>query len=87
METVKKYIEMAKANKKIAMAGVIIVIVIIALYGYITGLRRDVNTIKNNHLKHMHKDIDELHNKIDRLLYWILGGLGATIATLVGLIK
>jgi len=50
-------------------------------------LRRDVNSIKNNHLKHMHKDIDELHNKIDRLLYWILGGLGATIATLVGLIK
>ena len=31
METVKKYIEMAKTNKKIAMAGVIIVIVIIAL--------------------------------------------------------
>ena len=60
---------------------------IISLYGYITGLRRDNNSIKNNHLKHMHKDIDELHNKIDRLLYWILGGLGATIATLVGLIK
>ena len=60
---------------------------IIALYGYITGLRRDISSIKNNHLKHMHKDIDELHNKIDRLLYWILGGLGATIATLVGLIK
>ncbi len=60
---------------------------IIALYGYITGLRRDINTIKNNHLKHMHKDIVELHNKVDRLLYWILGGLGATIATLVGLIK
>ena len=60
---------------------------IIPLYGYITGLRRDITSIKNNHLKHMHKDIDELHNKIDRLLYWILGGLGATIATLVGLIK
>ena len=60
---------------------------IIALYGYITGLRRDVTSIKNNHLKHIHKDIDELHNKVDRLLYWILGGLGATIATLVGLIK
>ena len=60
---------------------------IIALYGYNTGLRRDINSIKNNHLKHMHKDIDELHNKVDRLLYWILGGLGATIATLVGLIK
>ena len=60
---------------------------IISLYGYITGLRRDITSIKNNHLKHMHKDIDELHNKIYRLLYWILGGLGATIATLVGLIK
>ena len=31
METVKKYIEMAKVNKKIAMAGVIVIIVIIAL--------------------------------------------------------
>ena len=31
METVKKYINMAKANKKIVMAGVIVLIVIIAL--------------------------------------------------------
>ena len=31
METVKRYIEMAKANKKIVMAGVIVLIVIIAL--------------------------------------------------------
>ena len=60
---------------------------IIALYGYITGLRRDVTSIKNNHLKHMHKDIDRLHSKIDRLLYWLLGGLGATIATLVSIFK
>jgi len=31
MEKLKSYIEMAKANKKIAMAGVIVIIVIIAL--------------------------------------------------------
>ncbi len=31
METIKKYIKMAQDNKKIAMAGVIILIVIIAL--------------------------------------------------------
>ena len=31
METVKKYINMAKANKKIVMAGVIVIIAIIAL--------------------------------------------------------
>ena len=31
METVKRYIKMAQDNKKIAMAGVIVIIVIIAL--------------------------------------------------------
>jgi len=60
---------------------------IIALYGYISGLRRDITSIKNNHLKHIHGDIDKLHSKIDRLLYWLLGGLGATIATLVSIFK
>ena len=58
---------------------------IISLYGYITGLKREVSSIKNNHLKHMHEDIDKLHGKIDKLLYAILGGLGATILTLIGL--
>ena len=60
---------------------------IISLYGYITGLKREVSSIKNNHLKHMHEDIDKLHSKIDKLLYAIVGGLGATIVTLVGLFK
>jgi len=58
---------------------------LISIYGYITGLRRDINTIKNNHLKHLHQDIESLHNKIDKLLYIIVGGLGATILTLLGL--
>jgi len=31
METVKKYIEMAKANKKIVMAGAIVIIVVLSL--------------------------------------------------------
>ena len=31
METVKRYIEMAKANKKIVMAAVVVIIIIIAL--------------------------------------------------------
>ena len=31
METIKRYIKMAQDNKKIAMAGVIVIIVIIAL--------------------------------------------------------
>ena len=60
---------------------------IISLYGYITGLKREVSTIKNNHLKHIHQDIDKLHSKIDKVLYAILGGLGATILTLIGLLN
>jgi|TARA_R110001583_G_scaffold8984_5_gene42499 hypothetical protein len=58
---------------------------IIAIYGYITGLQREIKTIKNNHLHHIHQDIDKLHSKIDKLLYYILGGLGATLLTLITL--
>ena len=59
---------------------------LISLYGYITGLRKEVNTIKNNHLKHMHEDIDKIHGKVDKLLYIILGGMGAALLTLIGFI-
>ena len=58
---------------------------LISLYGYITGLKREITTIKNNHLKHMHDDIDKLHTKIDKILYVLIGGLGATILTILGL--
>jgi cob(I)alamin adenosyltransferase len=60
---------------------------LISIYGYITGLKREISNIKNNHLKHLHEDVDKLHEKVDKLLYVILGGLGATIATLIGLLK
>jgi len=60
---------------------------LISMYGYITGLKREITIIKNNHLKHLHEDVDKLHGKVDKLLYVILGGLGATIATLIGLLK
>ena len=58
---------------------------LISLYGYITGLKREITTIKNNHLKHMHDEIDKLHSKIDKILYVLIGGLGATILTILGL--
>ena len=60
---------------------------LISIYGYITGLKREISNIKNNHLKHLHEDVDKLHGKVDKLLYVILGGLGATITTLIGLLK
>ena len=58
---------------------------LISIYGYITGLKKEINTIKNNHLKHMHDDIDKLHGKIDKILYVLIGGLGATILSILGL--
>ena len=56
---------------------------LISLYGYITGLKKEVNTIKNNHLKHMHEDIDKIHGKVDKLLYLIMAGIGAVLLTLL----
>ena len=56
---------------------------IIALYGHIKGLKREIFSIKKNHLEHMHKDIDRLHGKMDRFLYWLLGGLGAIVIALL----
>ena len=56
---------------------------IVALYGYIKGLKREIFSIKQNHLKHMHTDIDKLHGKMDRFLYWLLGGLGAIVIALI----
>tara|TARA_Y100001951_G_scaffold64658_1_gene51856 strand:- start:21 stop:233 length:213 start_codon:yes stop_codon:yes gene_type:complete len=56
---------------------------IIALYGHIKGLKREIFSIKKNHLEHMHKDIDRLHGKMDRFLYWLLGGLGAMVIALL----
>jgi hypothetical protein len=54
---------------------------IVSLYGHIKGLSREINTIKNNHLKHMHQDIDKIDSKLDTkfdsLTNKILYGVGA----------
>ena len=67
---------------------------LMALYGHIEGVKKDIN--------HLHRDIDKINSKIediekinnkvedvekktDRLLYWIIGGAFTTILTLTGL--
>ena len=52
---------------------------IISLQGHITGLKRDVARIKNNHLKHMSLRIRDLGGKIDKI-YWVLLAVVGTIA-------
>ena len=59
---------------------------LVALYGHVTGLKKDINVIKNNHLKHLHEDLDKVHkkvdstsNKIDKLLYVLIASLLAAV--------
>ena len=52
---------------------------IISLQGHITGIKEDVATIKNNHLKHMSLRIRDLGGKIDKI-YWVLLAVVGTIA-------
>ena len=52
---------------------------IIALHGHVTGLKRDVNNIKNNHLKHINVRIHDLGGKIDKI-YWVLLAMVGAVA-------
>jgi len=52
---------------------------IVSLYGHISGLKKDLCQIKNNHLKHMHEDIEKLGGKIDKI-YWVLLATVGTVA-------
>ena len=55
---------------------------IISLYGHVTGLKKDINQIKNNHLKHIHEDVDKLGVKIDKI-YWVLLTVAGTAVLFV----
>ena len=51
---------------------------LVALYGHVKGLKTDIHTIKNNHLKHMHE-------KIDYILGLIVAALGAVAGKYFGI--
>ena len=55
---------------------------IISLYGHVTGVKKDLYQIKNNHLKHMHEDINKLGGKVDKI-YWVLLATVGTVALFV----
>ena len=54
---------------------------IVALYGHITGVKRD--------LRELREESSQMHEKFERnfdsLTWWIIGGLGSTIAILLTL--
>ena len=59
---------------------------IIALYGHIEGVKREVRTKKENHLTHIHEDIDKLGAKVDKMLFWLMSGMLTIIITIIGLV-
>ncbi len=56
---------------------------IVSIYGYITGLKKDIAGIKNNHLKHMHGDMEKLGGKIDKIYWVLLATVGAVAFQLI----
>ena len=44
---------------------------IVSLYGHESGLKKDICQIKDNHLKHIHEDVEKLGGKVDKI-YWVL---------------
>ena len=56
---------------------------ILNLHGHVTGLKKDIASIKNNHLKHMHGDIDKLGGKLDKIYWVLLATVGAVAYQLV----
>lgn len=52
----------------------------------LTKLEATVETIKDNHLKHMAEDIDRIENKVDKLdsrIWVVLLGVMSILATIV----
>ena len=50
---------------------------IIALHGHITGVKKDITNVKENHLKHMKEQIQDLGGKIDKIYWVVLTTVGA----------
>ena len=70
---------------------------IISLYGHVKGVEREIELIKNNHLKHLddkithvHQDVEKLGSKIDKIYVVVIGSVGAigllVIETLLGML-
>ena len=59
---------------------------IISLHGHVTGLKKDIASIKNNHLKHMNSDIRKLGGMIDKIYWVLLATVGAIAFQLINLL-
>jgi hypothetical protein len=59
---------------------------IVELYGHITGLKKEICHIKDNHLKHLKEDMEKMNSKIDKLTTMIISGMGSIIILVITMI-
>ena len=58
----------------------------IDLYNRVDNLKKDISVIKNNHLKHMSCAIYKIEKKVDKILWYMITGMGAVIVTLIAIV-
>jgi hypothetical protein len=58
----------------------------IDLYNRVDNLKKDISIIKNNHLKHMSCAIYKIEKKVDKILWYMITGMGAVIVALITIV-
>ena len=58
----------------------------IDLYNRVDNLKKDISVIKNNHLKHMSCAIYKIEKKVDKILWYMITGMGALILSLIAIV-
>ena len=56
------------------------------LYNRVDNLKKDISIIKNNHLKHMSCAIYKVEKKVDKILWFMITGIGSLVLALIAIL-
>ena len=56
------------------------------LYNRVDNLKKDISIIKNNHLKHMSCAIYKIEKKVDKILWFMITGMGSLVLALIAIL-
>ena len=56
------------------------------LYRRVDNLKKDISIIKNNHLKHMSCAIYKIEKKVDKILWFMITGMGGLVLALLAIL-
>jgi hypothetical protein len=56
------------------------------LYNRVDNLKKDISVIKNNHLKHMSCAIYKIEKKVDKILWFMITGMGSLVLALIAIL-